>query len=65
MKIGLNARGAKVGKKSAQSYQFILGCMGHFASVYIITYYTRGNSPFGDNYLPNFAASKQNYHKLY
>ncbi len=65
MKIGLNARGAKVGKKSAQSYQFILGCMRLFASFYIITFYTRDNSPFGDNYLPNFAATKQNYHKLY
>ena len=65
MKIGLNARGAKVGKKSARSYQFILGYMPLFGAGYIISFNTRSNSPFGDNYLPNFDATKQNYHKLY
>jgi hypothetical protein len=32
---------------------------------YITRFYTHRNSPLGDNYLPNFAALKQNNRKLY
>ncbi len=65
MKIGLNARSAKVGKNVFRLYQNILCYAGVCGMGYIIRFYTRYNSPLGDNYLPNFGAVRQIRLKLY
>ena len=55
MKIGLNARGAKVGKIALNSYPIFKFFVVFLSYFNFIDFTTLNNSPIWENYLHNFA----------